>query len=79
MNKDTNKIPVPPIKAPLYLPVTFWAELLAVLDKKVQSISELSGSGKISFEIVISRGVVSNVYFEDKVLAQELARKARES
>ena len=74
-----QKIPTPPVKKPLYLPVTFWAELLSILDKKVQSISEINGSGKISFEVVISKGIVSNIYFQDKVLATELAKKARQS
>lgn len=67
-----NKIPSPPVKKVLYLPIEFWSQLLSILDRKAQSFCEAGGYGKIDLRLVIQDGRVVNIYFTDEVVAKEL-------
>jgi hypothetical protein len=67
-----NKIPSPPVKKILYLPIEFWSQLLSILDRKTQALCESGGYGKIDLRLVIQEGRVINIYFTDEVVAKEL-------
>ena len=69
---NDQQIPTPPIKTRLFLPTEFWTRLLAILDAKVQNLSEREGQGKIEMRLIMQNGKLTNIYFNDEVVVKEL-------
>lgn len=75
MNEEKIPMPSLPEKIELYLPIAFWAELLATLDRKVQLLSRLEGFGEVTVSIIVHRGKVTEVMYLDKTRNRNLAEK----
>lgn len=69
---------MPPItpKVDLYLPLAFWSEILVTLDKKTQTLSTNYGFGEVNLSLIVHRGKVIEVLFNDKIRVRGLAEKA---
>ena len=59
----------------LFLPVNFWSTILASLDSKVQALSESYGFGEVSLKLIIHRGKVTEIYFNDEVRIRGLVEQ----
>jgi|WetSurSiteA1Bulk_404760.scaffolds.fasta_scaffold13609_3 hypothetical protein len=51
----------------LYLPMSFWSQIVETLDQKTSSISQIYGYGKISMSFVVFNGKVKDIVFNDEV------------
>lgn len=76
---DDKKVPMPPTKTELYLSVAFWAELLGILDKKVQSLSDGEGYGQIGVSIYMQDRKITHVKFVDEISGKRLKEMADKS
>lgn len=69
---------MPPVKKDLFLSVSFWAELLSILDRKIQKIHEGEGYGQISFKMVMQNRKVVRVEFNEDVTVKSLQEMANQ-
>lgn len=78
---DSKKIPMPPLpdKVDLFLPLTFWSEILITLDKKLQALSQNYGYGSVKITIVVHDGEVKEVNFDDNIRIRGLVEKSKPS
>lgn len=76
-NESQQKIPTPPVKTGLFLTTAFWAELLTILDKKVQNLSESAGYGHIGVSIYMQKGNITHIKFIDEVSGKRLKEMAQ--
>ena len=76
---DSKKVPMPPVpeKVDLFLPITFWSEILVTLDKKVQTLSQNYGFGQINVTIVVHDAQVKEVKFNDEIRIRGLIEKEK--
>lgn len=74
-----EKIPIPQLpqdeKVKLNKSLTFWSSILIVLDKKLQSLEENYGFGEIGLTIVVHRGEMAKIIWQDKIFDNELVKK----
>ena len=75
--KDKEKIQMPPVLSPLYLPVEFWTKVVSYLDSRVQFHGELQRYVKLGIEISIQNGIVTHHKFNEEVTDKVLIRKAK--
>ena len=59
----------------LYLPVNFWSTILASLDSIIQALSESYGFGEVSLKLIIHRGKVTEIYFNDEIRIRGLVEQ----
>lgn len=80
MNKDTGQVPMPPTdkKTVLYKSISFWSSILVTLDRKIQTLSEQMGYGKIGLTVHIHKGKIQKVSWNDEVYDNDLVSKAGE-
>lgn len=71
-----EKIPMPPTKAELFLPIVFWSTLMLHLDRKIESIIKNYGFGQVNMAIKIHKGKIMEVSFNDEIRVRELVEKA---
>ena len=64
-------------KVKLFLPITFWTEIVTTLDRKIETLCEVYGYGKISLGVTIKEGTVQSVSFNDDVTVRGLVEKAK--
>ena len=64
---DKKKIPIPPIKKSLYLPLEFWTEIVTLLDGKIQRYGELEAYVKVGVEISLTKGKVTLIRHLEEV------------
>lgn len=62
-----NKIPMPPTKEELFIPIDFWSKILTSLDQKVQAVAFNYGWGKVNMTLVVQGGKISQVIFNDEI------------
>lgn len=74
-----EKIPIPQlptdVKVELNKSLTFWSAILIVLDKKLQSLENTYGFGEIGLKLIVHRGKLAKIVWEDKVFDNELVKK----
>jgi hypothetical protein len=63
-------------KVNLHLPLSFWSEILMTIDRKVQTICENYGYGKVGMSVIIHKGKVIDVVFDDEIRVRGLVDKA---
>jgi hypothetical protein len=73
---DPNKIPMPPTpdKVDLFLPITFWSEILMSLDRKTQVLSKEYGFGEVNMKLIVHNGTVVEVVFNDMIRMKGLSK-----
>ena len=71
------KIPMPPIppKSTLYKSISFWADVLFRLDKKVQSMEEALAFGDIGIIFKFRDGKINRIVWVDEVSDLVLTEK----
>jgi len=64
-----NKIPIPPLppKSNLYKPISFWADIMLTLDKKIQYMEENMAFGEVGVTFKLWRGKVTDITWTDHV------------
>ena len=67
-----EKIPTPPVRKQLYVSISFWSQLLTILDKKIQNFCEHNGYGNVGVTIYIQNGHIKQVKFIDELSDQDL-------
>lgn len=73
-----SNIPPPPLVKPnLFLPLSFWSEIMVHLDKKVETVIKHYGYGKIGMQIKIHKSEIIEVAFSDDISVRGLVEKAR--
>ena len=70
-----NKTPIPPIK-PMFLPLVFWLDIIALLDKRIEMISNGSGYGIVAMDVKLQNGKIYEVGFEEKTRVRGIIEKA---
>lgn len=55
----------------LYMPPSWWGEVIGNLDNKIRLIAENYGFGSITFEATVAKGKVKDVVFKDKVRVRQ--------
>lgn len=75
---DSNKIPMPPLpeKVDLFLPVTFWSEILASLDKKTQTLCQEYGFGEVNLKLIVHNRTVVEVVFNDVIRMKGMSKSS---
>ena len=73
---EEDKIPMPPTRTQLFLPIVFWSSLMLHLDKKIESIIKNYGFGQVEMMVKIHKGKIMEVSFNDEVRVRELVEKA---
>ncbi len=54
-------------KQELFMPAEWWAKIIPSLDEKIKIMATGPKFGKITFEIVVSKGRVRDLVFTDEV------------
>lgn len=75
-NMAEKKIPVPPTAhSPLFVSLTFWLEVIAYLDKRVEMLSNSSGHGQLQVTLKMFKGHITEVNFSEDVRVRGLIEK----
>lgn len=66
-------------KVQLYVPLKFWSMIMVTLDHKIEELSKGYGHGTIGMEIVVRKGKIKDVVFNDQLrVRQETGEEAKE-
>ena len=68
--------PPPPLKEELYVPASFWLEILSHMDRKIRALCEEFGYGEIGLTIRVHKEKIMEVKFTDEVRIRGLVEKA---
>ena len=71
-----EKIPMPPTRSDLFLPIVFWSTLMLHLDKKIESIIKNYGFGEVRMNVKIHKNRIYEVSFNDEIKIRDLVEKA---
>ena len=69
INKKTT-VPIEE-KVALYLPLSFWSKILITLDRKIHSMADMYGYGSVSMQVVIRKGAIKDIVFNDEVRVRD--------
>ncbi len=78
MDKDRviPQLPDEKIKrAVLFIPLTFWLDVIAYLDKRLEMVKQTSGHGILKVEIKMYRGRISEVNFGEEIRVRDIIEK----
>ena len=70
-------VPMPTGKVNLYLPITFWSEILVHIDRKTEMLEKNYGYGKINVCLTVHDGKITDVIFTDEVRIRGLVDKTK--
>lgn len=72
-----NKVPMPPTtQKPLFLPLEFWLDAIAYLDKRVEIIANGGGFGMLEMSLKLREGKIYEMEFEEKISVRDVIKKA---
>lgn len=66
---------MPPTKR-LFLPLVFWLDIIANLDKRIEIMCSASGYGVVTIDIKLREGKIYEVGIEEKTRLREIVPKA---
>ena len=72
---EEKKTPMPPLSS-LFLPVSFWSDVVVNLDKRAEMVIA-NGYGDIAVTIRIHQGKITGIIFNENVSLRDTILKAR--
>lgn len=67
---------MPPVRSETFLPLPFWLDIIANLDKRAEILCSGSGYGVITVDIKLQNGKIFEVGIEEKTRIRGLVEKA---
>lgn len=63
-------------KESLFLPLEFWLDAIAYMDKRVEIIANGNGFGMLEMNLKIREGKIYEMEFEEKISVRDIIQKA---